>query len=129
MAQEVKHPSFEFGSGHDLTVHEIEPHIRVCTDSADPAWDSPSPSVSAPPLHAHSLSQINKLKKKGYYNVTRCSHKEENQILWKLLQGGSLLSLRPSEVTSRTSISKVSPTLKFPESRISVSFSVHILLY
>ena len=24
----------DFGSGHDLTVHEIEPHVALCADSA-----------------------------------------------------------------------------------------------
>ena len=27
VAQLVKHPTFDFGSGHDLTVREIEPRI------------------------------------------------------------------------------------------------------
>ena len=33
-------------SGHDLMVCEFEPHIRLCTDSIQPAWDSLSPSLS-----------------------------------------------------------------------------------
>ena len=45
-----------FGSGHDLTVHEFEPHVRLCAAHAEPAWDSLSPSHSAPPLHWLSLS-------------------------------------------------------------------------
>ena len=28
-AQSVKWPALAFGSGHDLTVHEIEPHVRL----------------------------------------------------------------------------------------------------
>ena len=35
-AQSVKHPTFDLGSCHDLTDYEIEPHLRFCTDSADP---------------------------------------------------------------------------------------------
>ena len=27
VAQSVKHPTLDFGSGHDLTVHEIKPCI------------------------------------------------------------------------------------------------------
>ena len=46
----------DFGSGHDLTVGGFEPHIRLSADSAEPAWDSLSPSLSAPPLLALSLS-------------------------------------------------------------------------
>ena len=49
MAQPIKHPTLDFGSGHDLTVREIEPHVRLCADSAEFAWDSLSPSLSAPP--------------------------------------------------------------------------------
>ena len=33
MAQWVKCPTLGFGSGHDLPVRELEPHIRLCTDS------------------------------------------------------------------------------------------------
>ena len=66
VAQSVKHPTLGFGLGHDLTVCEFEPHIRLHADSAEPAWDSPSPSLSAPPPHActHALFlslKINKL--------------------------------------------------------------------
>ena len=58
-AQRVKHPILDLSSGHDLAVHEFEPHIRPCTDSAEPAWNSPS--LSAPPLLSHFLSlKINK---------------------------------------------------------------------
>ena len=56
MAQSVKRPTLDFDSGHDLTVREKEPHVGLCADGAEPAWDSPS--LSAPPLLmlAHSLS-------------------------------------------------------------------------
>ena len=46
----------DLGSGHDLTVHEIEPHIRLCADGAEPAWNSLSPSLSAPSMLVRSLS-------------------------------------------------------------------------
>ena len=55
MAQSVKHLTLDFGSGHDLTVHETETHIRLCADSMDPAWDSLSPSLSLPPPLVLSL--------------------------------------------------------------------------
>ena len=42
----VKHLTLDFGSGYDLKVSGIEPHIRLCTDSLEPAWDTSS--VSAP---------------------------------------------------------------------------------
>ena len=40
VAQSVKCPALDFGSGHDPTVGEIEPCIGLCADSAEPAWDS-----------------------------------------------------------------------------------------
>ena len=54
MAQWVKHPTLNFGSGRDLTVCEFEPHGRLCADSVAPAWDAFSPCLS---------QKINKLKK------------------------------------------------------------------
>ena len=41
MAQSVKGP--DFCSGHELTACEIEPHVGLCADSKEPAWDSLSP--------------------------------------------------------------------------------------
>ena len=38
-AQSVKRPTLDLRSGHDLTVREFEPHVRLCADSAEPAWD------------------------------------------------------------------------------------------
>ena len=46
MAQLVKHPTLDFGSGHDLAVRGIEPHVGLQADSAEPAWDSLSLSLS-----------------------------------------------------------------------------------
>ena len=63
VAQRAKHPTLGFGSGHDLTVHEFEPHGGLCADSGEPAWDSfhPSLSLSAPPWLVLSISlKINK---------------------------------------------------------------------
>ena len=63
MAQSVKFLTFDFGSGHDLMVHGIRPHIGLCAASAKPAWDS----LSACPLLALSLAlKINKLFKRAY---------------------------------------------------------------
>ena len=57
VAQLVKHP--DFGSGHDLTVREFEPHIGLCADSSEPGacLGFLSPSLSAPPPLALYLSQ------------------------------------------------------------------------
>ena len=47
MAQSVKPPTLGLAQlAHDLTVGEIEPHVGLCADSAEPAWDSFSPSLS-----------------------------------------------------------------------------------
>ena len=49
VAHLVKHLTFDLSSGHDLTVPEIEPCIRLCADSTEPAWDSLSPSLCPSP--------------------------------------------------------------------------------
>ena len=57
----------DFGSGHDHMVCEFEPRIRFCADSLEPASESVSPSLSAPPQLVLCLSvsqKINKCKKK-----------------------------------------------------------------
>ena len=38
---------------------EIEPRVRLCADSVEPAWDSLFLSLSVPPLLVHSLSKVN----------------------------------------------------------------------
>ena len=42
MAQSLKQPTLDFGSGHDPAVREIKP----CADSVEPPWDSISLSLS-----------------------------------------------------------------------------------
>ena len=39
----------DFGSGHDLTVCGFKPRVGLCADSSEPASDSVSPPLSAPP--------------------------------------------------------------------------------
>ena len=46
VAQSVKCLTLGFSSGHDLRVFGIGPHIGLCADSAEPAWDSPPLSLS-----------------------------------------------------------------------------------
>ena len=55
-AQLVKGPTLDFSSGHDLMVCGIEPHVRLCTDDTEPAWDSLSLPLP------HSLACILSLK-------------------------------------------------------------------
>ena len=65
VAQSVKCPTLAVSLGHDLMVCEFETHLGLYADSAETAWDSLSlslslsfsPSLSAPPLHPHFLSQ------------------------------------------------------------------------
>ena len=53
----VKRPTLDFSSGRDLAVREFEPRVGLLADSAEPAWDSLSPSLPVPcPC---SLSKIN----------------------------------------------------------------------
>ena len=37
VAQSIKHPTLDFGSGHDLTVRGIEPRVGLCAYSMEPA--------------------------------------------------------------------------------------------
>ena len=67
MAQSVKCLTLGFSSGHDLMAHELKPCVESV--SSEPAWDSLSPSLSAPPPPScvcFSLSQ-NKLKIKEFF--------------------------------------------------------------
>ena len=34
MAQSVEYTTPDFGSGHDLMVHEFKPRVKLCADSA-----------------------------------------------------------------------------------------------
>ena len=46
---QLKHPTLGFSSGHDLIVRELESCFGFYADSAEPVWDSLSPSLSVPP--------------------------------------------------------------------------------
>ena len=56
VAESVECPALGFGSSHDLTVWEFEPPLGSMFDRAQPAWDSLSSSLSAPPLLMLTLS-------------------------------------------------------------------------
>lgn len=64
VAQRVKRPTLDFGSGNDLVVCKIEPHVGVCADVMEPAWDSGSPFLFVPLSLSFSL---NKKKFESYY--------------------------------------------------------------
>ena len=56
VAQLVKWLTLDFGSGHDLRIHEFNPHIKLCADSTKPAWYSLSLLLSLSPDPACVLS-------------------------------------------------------------------------
>ena len=67
----------DFGSGHDLTVCEFEPHVRLCADSSEPgACFGFRVSSLYPSLLMLCLSKMNKCLKnklahqKGIQNVS-----------------------------------------------------------
>ena len=66
VAQSVEHPTLKFSSGHDLMACEMEPHVRLCTDSTEPAWDSLPLPLSASPLLTLALKNKQTLKKKSW---------------------------------------------------------------
>ena len=45
VAPSVQRLTLDFGSGHDLTVRGIEPHVRLCADSEELAGDFLSPAL------------------------------------------------------------------------------------
>ena len=48
MVQVVKHLTLDFGSGHDLVVCGFEPHVGLCADGVEHAWDLLSPCLPLP---------------------------------------------------------------------------------
>ena len=75
MAQLVKHLTLDFGSGHDLTVHEFRPCVGLCANSSEPGayfgfcvFLSLCPS----PIHALSLS-LKKTTTKTHKKIGGCS--------------------------------------------------------
>ena len=67
VAQSVKHLTRDFGSGHDLLILGIQPRVRLHTHSMEPAWDSPSPHLSAPLLLMLSRSLPQSHLKKFFF--------------------------------------------------------------
>ena len=55
VSQSVKPLTLGFSSGHDLPVRGLRPNVGLCTDSAEPAWDSLP--LSAPALCACTLTK------------------------------------------------------------------------
>ena len=66
VAQSIKCPTLGFGSGYDFMVCEFEPHIGLSAVSPEPASDPCSCPPTLVPPSAHSLSKINKRKKREF---------------------------------------------------------------
>ena len=47
VTQSVMHLTLDFGSGHHLMILQFKPHVRLCADGAETAWDSFSPLSAA----------------------------------------------------------------------------------
>ena len=70
VAQSVKRPTVDFGSGQDLMVGKLELCIRLCADSAEPDWDSLSPSLCPSLTHTLMLSlSLSKINFKNFKNM------------------------------------------------------------
>ena len=69
----VEHRTLDLGSRHDLTVCGIEPRIRLCADSVEPAWDSLSLPLPTPPLLVRSLSQNKYLNINKKISLLKCT--------------------------------------------------------
>ena len=63
MAQSVRCPTLGFSSGHYLFVLGFEPHVGLCADGVEPAWDSLSPSAPLSFSLSLSLSLCDSLSK------------------------------------------------------------------
>ena len=89
VAQSVKRLTLDFGSGHDFAVCGIEPHVRLCADSMEPAWnslcaalpDSLSLSLKINKLKKHkNLSKLQKLCKVRHYLYKSLKHVKHSHI-------------------------------------------------
>ena len=60
VAQSVKCPTLDFGSGHDLTVHEFQPCIRLCVDGVESALESLSFSLTGRKLYKRKMLLLEK---------------------------------------------------------------------
>ena len=68
MAQSVKCPTLDFGSGHDLTARESKSLIGLCTHNAEASWYSVSLSLCPSPACSISI-KINTHKLKREFGV------------------------------------------------------------
>ena len=57
VAKSIESPTLGFHSGHDLTVCEFEPQLRLCTDSMVSAWNSSLPLSLSLPLPPFKMNK------------------------------------------------------------------------
>ena len=88
VSQSVKCRTLDLGSGHDLTVHEIKPHIRLCWQLGDCLGYSLSPSVPLSLPCSHSLSQTIKhfFKRENKAN-SQWNHTDSYDLMSEKTQG------------------------------------------
>ena len=84
MAQWDKHPTLDFGSGHDLMVCEIEPHVGLRTQCGDSLPLCPFPRARAGVLSL-SRSLSNKYNLKNITNPSFCQSKLSIPACFKAL--------------------------------------------
>ena len=64
MAHSVEQLALDLSSSRDLMVREIKPHIGLCSDGSEPAWDSlPLPLLTFDIALSISLSLKINIKK------------------------------------------------------------------
>ena len=93
MAQLVKHPAFDFSSGHDLVVRDTEPHDGLQTDSAEPTQDSLSPPLSAHPMSTCTCARVlsqnkstsGKKKMLNFSNLQNGDNKIDNTVVYQYM--------------------------------------------
>ena len=81
MGQSVTCPTLGFGSGHDLTVREFQPHTGLRADSAEPAWDSLTPSLCPSLALSLSLSQNKQINKNFKKKFVHFAEHSRNKLL------------------------------------------------
>ena len=76
----IRRSTLALGSGHDLIVGGVEPQVGLRADDLEPACDSLSPSLSAPPLLMLSLC-LSKISKSSPLMDSTLTSLIENTLL------------------------------------------------
>ena len=125
--QSIERLTLVLGTGHGLTVCEFEPCIGLCAENPEPAWDSLSASLSAPPSLALSLClKINKKPFWGAWVAQSVKRPTSAQVMISQSMSSSptLGSVLTAQSLEPASVS-VSPSLSALSSAISLSKNKH----